>query len=389
VNRPSILMVDDVEANLVALEALLDDIDCQLVRANSGNEALRQLLKREFAVILLDIQMPHMDGYEVARYARENPATRDVPIIFLTATHETEEGVLRGYGSGAVDFLFKPLNPLILRSKVRVFLDLRRLTDEASLARLHAEQANQFKSKFLANMSHELRTPLNAIIGFSEILQDGGAGVLTEQQQEFVGHIMGGGRHLLTLINDILDLAKIEAGRIELRHQRTSLDILMSSTAQTARSLAYKRGLDLTFETPRDLPEIHVDPIRFKQILFNLVSNAIKFTPSGGAVRVHTSLQGGRLSIAVTDTGVGIAATDLPRLFQEFERIESGAGPKPEGTGLGLVLTKRLIELHGGSISVASQPGQGSTFTVELPLDARPDDHVTDQPSGKGAAIGG
>jgi signal transduction histidine kinase len=379
--KPGVLLVDDVEANLVALRGLLGHMDCELVSASSGNEALKQLLKRSFAVILLDVQMPEMDGYEVARYARANPATQDVPIIFLTATHQTEDNLLRGYGSGAVDYLFKPISPVILRSKVRVFLDLftqrrrlehanvelRRMTDEASSARAHAERSSHFKSRFVANMSHELRTPLNSIIGFSELLGEN----LEGQHKEFAGYIVESGHHLLTLINDILDLSTIEAGRINLRGEWVALDALIGTVAETIHPLAKKRGIKLRFDVQPGLPEIFVDPTRFKQVLYNLLSNGIKFTAPGGSVRLGTRLTADRVSIDVEDTGIGISAANLPRLFQEFERIEpesDGAGSKAEGTGLGLALSKRLIELHGGRITVESHAGKGSTFTVEVAL---------------------
>ena len=225
----NVLLVDDHEENLIALEAVLGDLDCGLVRARSGNEALRCLLKQKFAVMLLDVQMPEMDGYEVARYARDNPNTREVPIIFLTAANQTEAAMLRGYGSGAVDYLLKPFNPSVLRSKVRVFLELassrQRLAAtmrELEQARQEAERASRFKSQFLANMSHELRTPLNAIIGFGELLEDEQSGDLSAQQAEFVRHIVASGKHLVALMNDILDLARIEAGRVEIRRERVA-----------------------------------------------------------------------------------------------------------------------------------------------------------------------
>jgi signal transduction histidine kinase len=371
---PSVLIVDDVEANLLALEAQLAVLDCTLIRASSGNEALRQLLKRKFAVMLLDVQMPDMDGFEVARHARLNPDTRDVPILFVTAMNETEENALRGYDTGAFDFLFKPVNPHILRSKVRVFLDLflnqQRLNDEVAAHRktlAELERLSRFKSQFLANMSHELRTPLNAIIGFSEVLSDGvGDEALSEQQKEHLGYVLESGHHLLHLINDVLDLSKIEAGRIELHREWVLPKTLIDSAREIGRPLALKQGVDLEVETAK-CREVFVDPVRIKQVLINLVSNAVKFTPKGGMVRVRTTEDDDRLTIAVEDSGVGIRAEDMPRLFREFERIESRNGPKPEGTGLGLALTRRLVDLHGGVIHVESEPGKGSKFTVLLP----------------------
>jgi len=379
-DSPSVLIVDDVEANLLALEAQLAVLDCTLIRASSGNEALRQLLRRKFAVVLLDVQMPDMDGYEVARHARANPDTRDVPIVFVTAMHETEEHVLRGYDSGAFDFLFKPVNPHILRSKVRVFRDLflnqQRLNDEITAHRktlAELERLSHFKSQFLANMSHELRTPLNAIIGFSEVLSDGvGDETLSPMQKEHVGYVLESGRHLLSLINDVLDLSKIEAGRIELNREWVLPKALLDSAREIGRPLAMKQGVDLEVEEAHACQPVFVDPVRIKQVLLNLVSNAIKFTPAGGSVRVRTTEEGDRLSVEVVDTGVGIRAEDMPRLFREFERIESPTGPRPEGTGLGLALTRRLVELHGGVVHVESEPSKGSRFTVLLPRNGAP-----------------
>jgi two-component system, sensor histidine kinase and response regulator len=389
---PSVLLVDDKEDNLVALEALLADMPCELVRASSGNEALRQLIKRRFAVMLLDVQMPEMDGYEVARYARDNPASREVPIIFLTAASQTEQAVLRGYGSGAVDYLRKPLDPAVLRSKVRVFLELsasrQRLAEtmvDLEQARQEAERASRFKSQFLANMSHELRTPLNAIIGFAELLEDPQTGPLTGTQIEFVHHISTSGRHLVALMNDILDLARIEAGRIEVRPEPVALAGLIKSAQEIVRPMAHKKGVELTCELPPALPDAVMDPVRIKQVLYNLLSNGIKFTDRGGRVRLRAEVQGQHharaLAIAVSDTGIGIHAEDQPRLFKEFERILPASGAQQEGTGLGLALTKRLVELHGGSIAVASAPGKGSTFTVSLPLRSPPPPGTEPEPA--------
>ena len=377
--KPSILLCDDTPANLVALEALLSDLDCDLKCASSGNEALKLLLKHDFSVLLLDVQMPGMDGYEVARHARDNPNTRDVPIIFLTAMYQTEESVLRGYGSGAVDFLIKPINQTVLRSKVRVFLDLHlarlRLAEtlvQLEKARIEAERASRSKSQFVANMSHELKTPLNAIIGFGELLQDdavGGEGAtLTPKQREFVGHMVSSGRHLLTLMNDILDLSRIEAGRIDLRREMVTIADVLEAARETVRPLALKRGISLESKVPDSLPQLELDPVRITQVLYNLLSNGIKFTPKGGMVRLSAGKCDGGITISVEDSGIGISPADQKRLFREFERIEPAVGtPRSEGTGLGLALVKRLVELHSGKVEVTSEPGHGSTFVVTLP----------------------
>ncbi|HEX7549193.1 MAG TPA: ATP-binding protein, partial [Candidatus Methylomirabilis sp.] len=281
--------------------------------------------------------------------------------------------------------------------------------------------ASQHKSAFLANMSHELRTPLNSILGFAQLLQEQTKETLSTKHTRFLTNIYTSGQHLLTLINDILDLSKVEAGKITLEREPLAVAGILEDLLVIARGLAYKKGQTIRMEAAPDLPALPADPVRFKQIFFNLVSNAVKFTPDGGTITVaarrisnfqfpisnfpnqdsepqsqivpEQARDGSAelavspepvegqianqksqirdfLEIAVTDTGVGIRPEDIPRLFTEFTQLETTAAQAHEGTGLGLALTKRLVELHGGTITAASDgEGQGSTFTVLLPVE--------------------
>ncbi|HEY7909833.1 MAG TPA: response regulator, partial [Thermomicrobiales bacterium] len=228
------------------------------------------------------------------------------------------------------------------------------------------ERAGQMKSEFLANMSHELRTPLNAIIGFSELLQEQFYGPLNQEQDDYLGNIRTAGEHLLGLINDILDLSKIEAGRMELDRGEVNLPQALESSITIVKEKAHNNGVQLRVDAG-DTGTIAADARKLKQILFNLLSNAVKFTPYGGAVNVAARTDGEMVEIAVMDTGVGISAEDQQKLFREFTQVDGSLTRRHEGTGLGLALTKRLVELHGGSISVRSAVGAGSTFTVRLP----------------------
>ena len=239
---------------------------------------------------------------------------------------------------------------------------------ELQAAKLQAEQESRFKSTFLANMSHELRTPLNAIIGFSELLEQELFGPLAPRQKDYVQNVLVSGRHLLALVNDILDLSKVEAGKMELARDWTPLAIVVDAVQGVVKPLIDARGVALTVSLPLGLPDVYLDPVRIKQVLYNLLSNAIKFTPRGGSVELSATVHGAALSVSCKDTGIGIRPEHLPRLFREFEQLEALGGGKPEGTGLGLALTKRLVELHGGSISAESRPGAGSTFTFTLPM---------------------
>jgi len=240
----------------------------------------------------------------------------------------------------------------------------------AELGRLYrqVENANRNKSEFLANMSHELRTPLNAILGFSEVLKEKMFGEVNDKQLEYLEDIHSSGQHLLALINDILDLSKIEAGRMELELSRFHLGLLLDNTLTLVRERASRHGLTLKLEVQADVGEWVADQRKIKQVVINLLSNAVKFTPAGGSVTLRAKLlRPGGIEVAVADNGVGIAEADQALVFEEFRQASGDHLGKSEGTGLGLSLAKRFVELHGGAIRVQSAPGQGSTFAFTLP----------------------
>jgi two-component system sensor histidine kinase/response regulator len=358
---PAVLLVDDVESNLVVLEALLGGMDCHLVRASTGNEALRHLLKREFAVILLDVQMPGMDGFEVARYARENPATREIPIIFLTAMHSSDENLLRGYGTGAVDFLFKPIIPDVLRAKVRVFLDLylgkRRLEDEIeahkkTLAEL--ELANQALRHFTNAASHDLREPLRAVDGFMQALDEDFGPTLADQARDYLQRSRRASHRMVALLDSLLAYARLQKPAAWTRVDCNQIaDQVKADLAEriTAASATVEVGA---------LPAVRGDSARVYQLFLNLIGNALKFRRPDAPARVEvTALRAGTETVfTVADNGIGVAPEHQKTVFEAFRRLHNRT--QYDGSGLGLAICQQIVEQHGGRIWLESHPDQGA-----------------------------
>jgi PAS domain S-box-containing protein len=538
-----ILLVDDRPENLLALEAILESLGQRLVRARSGEDALRCLLEREFAVILLDVQMPGMNGFETAQMIKSRERTKFVPIIFLTAISKDQEYVFKGYSVGAVDYMFKPFQPEILRSKVNVFVELylqrRRIAEqeqrlreierqelelrhmrellesearfreivssamdaivafdasgkitlmngaaermfgtpasegvgreiaaffpegmsmgvvtaicdsgEATAGAAHAiqtphsltgrrasgetlpleasiscldtpsartytliardiserveheealrrqaeslaastkelsqlneelhrrqldlERAMTARSRFYASMSHELRTPINAVLGYSTLLLERIYGPLNDKQVEGIERTQKAARHLLELVNDVLDLSKIEAGKIDLRLQPVEFPMLIEELFVTVRPLADEHGSALSIEHRAAEPvKVVSDPRRVRQILLNLLSNAIKFGAGKPITVVCDRTDDGGAIVEVRDQGEGISHDDQERIFHEF--VQLGKTQLQDGTGLGLPISRRLAELLHGSLTVESAIGAGSTFRLQLPQKA-------------------
>ncbi len=394
--HPKILIVDDKIENLIALEKVLNVFDVNFFRATSGNEALVMTLMNDFALAIVDIQMPEMDGYETVELMRQEEKTRLLPVIFVSAIYTEDFHIEKGIETGAVDFIPKPIVPVILQGKVKVFLDLynhkTHLEDlvekrtlelkkinkklkleiaERKKANIIAEEAkakaltaDKHKSIFLANMSHEIRTPLNGIIGMTEILKKT---PLSKKQIEYVDIISFSGTSLISIINDILDFSKIESGQVQLEEINFNLHNKIHDIYKLLKHKAQEKNLKLDIKINPEVPVFVVgDPLRLKQIFINLINNAIKFTEEGSIkLEVNTLTHVGEsieLKFSVVDTGIGISEQGKTKLFKEFSQTDASISRKHGGTGLGLSISKNLANLMKGDIGVISEQGKGSTF---------------------------
>ena len=381
----SILIVDDQEANVALLEEMLREAGYVSIASTRNPREVCELHRQNrYSLILLDLQMPGLDGFQVMEGLKAIETDSYLPVLVQTSQPDHK---LRALKAGAKDFISKPFDLAEVLMRVHNLLEVRLLhgkaqmrLEQAEARSEHSEFANIAKSQFLANMSHELRTPLNAIIGFSEILADKTFGDLNPRQLKYSNNILNSGRHLLQLINDILDLSKVEAGRMELTRNAFSVTKALHEVQVIVKTLANKKRISLEFQVGASLPPLFADEAKFKQVMYNLLSNAIKFTQDSGKVLVTAAIQGATgtdassaaqsLRVTVTDTGIGIKGIDQERIFKEFEQLDSSYGREQQGSGLGLALTKRLVEMHGGRVWVESQgvEGKGSTFIFLIPI---------------------
>jgi signal transduction histidine kinase len=380
----NILLVDDEQRNLDALEAILDDPGYRLLRADEADKALRLLLENDVAAIVLDIKMPVVSGFELAKMIKGTRRFRQIPILFLTAHLLDDRDVITGYGAGAVDYLTKPVNPDVLRHKVAIFADLFRKTRalaelnenlerrvrERSAELEESEEAlrasNKQKDLFLATLAHELRNPLAPLRT--------GLDILLQQSAQPPGALQTLGAmnrqltHMVRLIDDLLDVSRISRGKLEMRPEQVELTSVIDRAVETAQPLLARFQQTVSIDAEGPLPAV-ADPTRVAQVIGNLLNNASKHSPVQSDIRVELRREGDNAVVRVLDRGVGIPADQLDRVFGMFTKIERSLQSASDGLGIGLALSRQLAELHGGSLTAASAgEGKGATFTLSLPI---------------------
>ncbi len=380
----NILVVDDQPAKLLTYSAILNGLEANLVMANSAREALDHLLRADFAVVLVDVCMPELDGFELAALIREHPRFRRTAIIFVSGVHLTDLDRLKGYEYGAVDYVPVPVVPEILRAKVNIFLDLYRKTRQLERLNRHLEirvaertaelvDASRRKDEFLAMLAHELRNPLAAVRLAAQlvVLPDLPQAQLAKSAAVIHRQV----EHLVRLIDDLVDVSRITRGLISLRREPTAISAVVAQAIESSRPLIDTKHHSLTVTVPDDDSlKVDGDLARLSQILANVLNNAAKFTDPGGRIELTVARVGAEVVIKVTDSGVGISADMLPRVFDLFTQVDRPLDRTSTGLGIGLALVQRLVEMHGGRVSAHSGgPGTGAEIVVYLPLiDAGP-----------------
>jgi signal transduction histidine kinase len=392
VESVKILLVDDQPGKLLSYEAILGPLGEQLIKAGSAREALAELLRHEIAVVLVDVSMPEMDGYELAELIRQHPRYEKTAIIFVSAVHLTETDRLKGYESGAVDYVSVPVVPQLLRAKVRIFAELYRKTLETERLNQGLEErvaertieleraiekqvelserlkeADRRKDEFLALLAHELRNPLAPVRNAVEIMRFKDLGdpelawcrdVIERQTNQ-----------LARLVDDLLDVSRITMGKIRLRLETICLKDVISGAVETSRPIIDARRHQLTTTVPDEPVRVHGDLARLTQVVANLLNNAARYQAEGGQITLTIAKTGSDALISVADSGVGLAPDHTPKLFQLFSQGERSADSPHGGLGIGLSLVKTLVELHGGTVKAFSAGvGQGSRFDVRLPV---------------------
>ena len=369
--EPLILVVDDTEDNLDLLEFALKRKPVRMLRATSGQECLVLAAEKQPDIILLDIQMPEMDGFETLKRLRANPLTIKIPVVFLTAQRKDADSIATGLALGAEQYLTKPIDTDELLVRTRMLIQLKRA--EAELERTKAD--------FMAMLVHDLRSPLIGVKSVIELLQDSGKGaILGDDHFELLNSAHSSAKKLLELISDFLDFSKYEAGTIAFDSSAVAVNQFIDPVIAQMDIQFKQRHVTISKKIPENLPKVFVDPMKTEQVVMNLLSNALKFTKGGGAVSVEASphkaevltAEGPKMKpfvrIDIIDSGVGISRDEVSLLFERYKQTSSARIVKQKGTGLGLVICKRIVEGQGGRIFAESDPGKRTTFSFTLPV---------------------
>ncbi len=366
--KPVLLVVDDTEDNLDLLEFALKQKPVKLLRAKSGIECLRIAKDKTPDIILLDIQMPEMDGFETLQKLRDNPITSSIPVIMLTAHYKDPESIEKGFKLGADEYITKPVEIEELVVRIRMLIRMKHMKDEL----------DQTKLDYMAMLIHDLRGPLVGITSVVELLKDLKPGAALRQEHfEMFRSADISLQQMLTLINNFLDLSKYNSDAICLHQEPVPLHMLVEQALQKLEFQFKQKQIELEHRVGRDLPEAYIDAQKTLQVFINLLDNAFKFTERGGAVSISAELRNGTngrqknesyIGVSVTDTGMGIDTGEINKLFSPYQQTASAQSISEKGTGLGLSICKLIVEAQGGSISVSSDPGKQTTFYFTLPV---------------------
>ncbi len=356
--KSRILIVDDVPKNIQVVASILKEEGFQMAFAQSGRSALEQARAAGFDLILLDIMMPEMDGFEVCRQLKDDDALKDIPVIFLSAKTDSDSTV-RGLQMGAVDYVSKPFNSAELLARVRTHLELKH-------ARERLQEMNAAKNKFFSIIAHDLRNPVGALRNMAELLMEKFDTADEEKKRSWVVMLHESTERLCSLLENLLQWSRVQTGRMPCRPESLPVAALVASALSLARIPADQKKVRLSADA-LSASSVLADKIMAETVVRNLLSNAVKFTPEGGSVQVATRDNGTRVEIAVSDTGVGIGPEDCKKIFRIDSQHTTPGTAGERGTGLGLVLCREFVEQNGGTIRVESKEGTGSTFYVSLP----------------------
>lgn len=365
--KHKILIVDDRAENLYSLECMLAEDDREILKAQSGDEALKIAFQEEISLILLDVQMPEMDGFEVANMLKSTKRTRKIPIIFVTAISKEKKYILQGLGEGAFDYLFKPLDSDITKSKVKTLLQLYAQQKEIELKNTELHRLNDEKNYFLGMASHDLRNPLGNILTLVNLIDDEIGSLMPPDHRKYLKIVQSTSKHMMELLNELLDISRIEAGLTAYKPRTVNIHELLQETISSHKTHADKKQIHLSYSLPDTNMTFLCDRNQITQVLNNLVSNAIKYSHNGSPIELIVEQNTQDTIFHIQDHGQGIPPQEHKRLFEAFSKTSVKSTGGESSTGLGLNIAKKLIECHGGKIWLRSEVGKGTTFSFSIP----------------------